>query len=109
MPACRSDSGLKWTWASESSQSAPAAAHERRPAGPAESGEILPLRWPREGPGPNPCDHVVAGGVVSASKRNLEQYLASLLEEKRREAFKPQGATSPHGRCFVVEVLAAAP
>jgi hypothetical protein len=46
---------------------------------------------------------------VSASKRNLEQYLASLLEEKRREAFKPQGATSPHGRCFVVEVLAAAP
>ena len=46
---------------------------------------------------------LVPGGVVSASKRNLEQYLAAVAEEKRREAFKPP---DPHdrGRCFTAEV-----
>jgi hypothetical protein len=45
----------------------------------------------------------LSGSVVSASKRNLEQYLAAVAEEKRREAFKPQ---DPHdrGRCFTAEV-----
>ena len=40
-------------------------------------------------------------GVVSASKRNLEQYLAAVAEEKRREAFK---SPDPHGRCLTAEV-----